>query len=76
MRDPGSNFSLTLSLIVAMMLAILCCLGVAIAFHAGFVSYRLIVLSQTLQMAPQVWALPQVQAGSGRLETYLGRQIK
>lgn len=59
-----------------MMLLFLCCLGGAIAFHAGFVSYRLTVSSQTLQMAPRVWARPQVQAGSGRLETYLGWQIK
>lgn len=63
-------------LIVAMTFAFLCCLGAAIAFHAGFASYRPIVSSQSLRMAPRVWALPQVQAGSGRLETYLGRQIK
>lgn len=74
MRDPGSNFSVTLSeplLMVAMTLAFLCCLGGAIAFHAGFVSYRLIVWSQTLQMAPRVWALPRVQAGSGRLKKHI-----
>lgn len=57
-----------------MTLVFLFCPAVVISFLVGFVRYQVTVLSQTLQLAPR--ALPQVQAGSGRLEKYLGRPIK
>lgn len=63
-------------LILAMTLSFLCRPAVAISFLAGFVRNRVTVLSQTLQLAPRVLTLPRVQAGSGGLETYLGRPIK
>lgn len=61
---------------LAMTLAFLCRPAVATSFLAGFVRNRVTVLSQTLQLAPRVLTLPRVRAGSGGLETYLGRPIK
>lgn len=77
--DHGCHFIITLSenpFIVAMMLVFLYCLSVVISFLVGFVSNRVIVLSQTLQLAPQVQTLHQVQARSGQLGNIWDGQSK